>query len=108
MCFAKYASTSEPSARRKKYPPIQVDQGVYETFLRISSFLRKNGYEEMTEREEYFDIFAKKDGYEYSFVVVADQGKSMVQISVYKDQRFSKSKRLFKDIYYEMEEYLES
>ena len=104
MIFSHYYSTSEPSSKKGKYPPIKVNISTYEVFSKVVNYLNENGYGELKANEEYYDIFATRDGYEASILVVSDGGESLIQISIYYEKKFNHVKRLFKEIYNDLEE----
>ncbi len=104
MIFSRYYSTSEPSSKKGKCPPIKVHLPTYEVFTSIVGYLKRNGYEGVEANEQYNDIFAKRNEYEVSVQIASDGGDSLVQLSVYYDKKFNHVKGLFTGIYNDLEE----
>ena len=102
MFFDTYASTSEPSAKKGKLLPIEINDSPNNVFDSISQYLKEDGYTDIVLKEEYYDLFGIKDYYEVSFNIVNNSGKSLLQISVYSEIKKGKVKRRLKQIYSEM------
>ena len=102
MLFDNYASTSEPSSKRGKLPPLEISDSPNNVFDSINQYLKENEYTDVVAKEDYFDLFGIKDYFEVSFNVVNNNGKSLLQISVYSDIRKGRVKRRLKQIYSEM------
>ena len=102
MFFDTYASTSEPSSKKGKLPPIEISNSPSNVFDSIHCYLKENGYTDIVAREEYYDLFGIKDYFEVSFNIVNNNGKSLLQISVYSEIKKGKVKRKLKHIYSEM------
>ena len=102
MFFDTYASTSEPSSKKGKLPPIEISNSPSNVFDSIHCYLKENGYTKIVDREEYNDLFGIKDYFEVSFNIVNNNGKSLLQISVYSEIKKGKVKRKLKHIYSEM------
>ena len=102
MLFDNYASTREPSSKKGKLLPIEISDSPNNVFDSVCSYLKEEGYTDIVAKEEYYDLFGIKDYFEVSFNVVNNNGKSLLQISVYSDIRKGRVKRRLKQIYSEM------
>ena len=104
MFFDTYASTTDPSSLKGKLPPIKVNDSPGNVFDSLMKYLKDEGYENLTCREDYYDLFGIKDEFEVSFVVANSENKSLIQISVYSEKKKGRVKRRLRQIYSEIEE----
>ena len=102
MFFDTYASTNEPSSKKGKLPPLEISDSPVNVFDSIKKYLTEDGYTDIAAREEYYDLFGIKDYYEVSFNIVNNNGKSLLQMSVYSEIKKGKVKKRLKQIYEEM------
>ena len=102
MFFDTYASTKEPSAKRGRLIPLEINDSPNNVFDSIKRYLEENSYQEVTAKIDYYDLFGIKDGFEASFNIINSNGKSLLQISVYSEIKKGRVKRRLKQIYSEM------
>ena len=102
MFFDTYASTAEPSSKRGKLPPIEINDTPFNVFDSINRYLDEKQYHDVVAKEDYLDLFGIKDYFEVSFNIVNNSGKSLLQISVYSEIKKGKVKKRLKQIYEEM------
>ena len=102
MFFDTYASTSEPSSKKGKLPPIEISNSPSNVFDSIHCYLKENGYTDIVAKEEYYDLFGIKDYFEVSFNIVNNKRTRLLKIAVYSEIKKGKVKRKLKQIYSEM------
>ena len=104
MLFDTYASTKDPGAKRGILPPLEISDSPTNVFDTIKRYLEDNQYTNIVAKQDYFDLFGVKDDYEISFNVINNNGKSMLQISVYSEIKKGRVKKRLRIIYEEMVE----
>lgn len=102
--FNEYASTSLPSSSRGKFRPITVTDLQSNVFARLKAYLEKNNFEDIEANEQFFDLYGVRYGYEYSFVITRVEGRSIIEINVYKENSHFGMKKRLKEIYSKVEE----
>ena len=107
MCFIRYASTNDITSKKGKMPMIEAKASPHIIFSDIKKYLSKHGYEDIIAREDYFDIFSKLKNFEISFNIVLNEGKSLISISVYSEERRFNTKSTLNKIYQDIEKLLE-
>lgn len=107
MLFDTYASTREPGSKKGKLPLIDINDSPNNVFASIKRYLQDDEYTAVVIKEDYYDLFGIKDDFEVSFNVINNNGKSLLQISVYSEIKKGRVKKRLKLIYEEMLERFE-
>jgi len=102
--FNEYASTSLPSSTRGKYTPITVTDLQSNVFVKLKKYLEDSHFEDIEVNEAYFDLYGVLNGYEYSFVITRVEGRSIIEINVYKENSHFGLKKKLKAIYHNIKE----
>lgn len=102
MFFDTYASTKEPSAKKGRFPPIEINDSPTNVFESIKRYLSENDYHDIVTKIDYYDLFGIKDDFEISFNVINNNGKALLQISVYSEIKKGRVKKRLKNLYSEM------
>lgn len=100
--FGNYASTSAPSNLKGKLKPIVVVDLQSNVFNKLKTYLEENHFEDIEANEQYYDLYGVQNNFEYSFIVTRVEGRSIIEISVYKDSRRGSERRKLKKIYFEL------
>lgn len=77
--FETYSQSTEGT----RYSPFIVTISQYQCFDKLKSWVRENGFENLQIRQDFSEIFAEKEGFEYTFIVTAVEEKALVNVSVY-------------------------
>ncbi len=98
--FENYTSTSSPSSKKKKFPAIVIKRQSSVVYRTILEELNKDNFYAIEENKEYGDLLAKKNGFELSFQVSQNGLESIVEMSVFGENKRGRTRRFFKQYYY--------
>lgn len=104
--FDTYATTCSPSNLKGKLHPLVCVELQSTIFEKIKQYMNENNYLEQEINEEYFDLFGVKDGFEVSFIVSRNEGRTIIEMNVYGENKRGKVKRKLKEIYADIAQYL--
>ena len=77
--FETYSQSTEGT----RYAPFIVTISQYQCFDKLKKWVNENGFTELQIRQDFSEIFAKKDEFEYTFIVTDVEEKALVNVSVY-------------------------
>ena len=77
--FETYSQSTEGT----RYAPFIVTISQYQCFDKMKKWVNENGFQELQIRQEFHEIFAIKDKFEYTFTVTSVDENSLVNVSVY-------------------------
>ena len=91
--FETYSQSTEGT----RYSPFIVTISPYQCFDKLKTWVKENGFENLQIRQDFSEIFAVKEEFEYTFTVTAVEEKALVNVSVF-GQRGKTRKRLIETL----------
>ena len=77
--FEDYSQTIEGT----NHAPFIVDISSIQCYDKLLKWVKENHFEDIQPMKDYLEIFAKKEGFEYTFRVDDEKGNALVNASVY-------------------------
>ena len=77
--FETYSQSTEGT----RYAPFIVTISQYQCFDKLKAWVKENGFEQLQIRQDFHEIFAVKDEFEYTFTVTCVDENSLVNVSVF-------------------------
>ena len=91
--FETYSQSTEGT----RYAPFIVTISQHLCFDKLKTWVKENGFTELQIRQDFSEIFAIKENFEYTFIVTSAEEKALVNVSVY-GQRGKTRKRLIETL----------
>lgn len=99
MGLALFENYSSTSSNRGKLPPLSVDLLPIQVLEKLKDYLLKEEYYNIVINDEFFDIYAERSGYEYSFQITRVENRTTIAISVFGENKRGRTRGELKDIY---------
>ena len=104
--FENYSQTIE-NARQEYRRPLKVNFPPKYVFNKVSAFLKENKFQEIKTNEKFFDLWAKVNGFEYSFQISSESMfDTYINISVYGEHKRGLTRGKLKKISILVSEYI--
>lgn len=98
--FENYSQTTEGT----NYAPFIVHTPVSKCFEILTKWVKENGYEQVEENKDYWEIFGVKDEFEITIRVDKEEQGSLVNISVF--GKTGKTRKRLKEIISQIIDYI--
>lgn len=90
--FEKQYSSSD-SAKNEALRPIIVNMGIKKAIEVIENYLKENDYEDIKVNNDYYEAFAVKDKFEYTFILVNNVNATVIiKVLAYTEATFGGAK----------------
>lgn len=77
--FETYSQSKEGT----RYAPFIVTISQYQCFEKLKSWINRHNFSNLDVRNDFFEIFAVKDEFEYTFTVTSVNENALVNVSVF-------------------------